>query len=305
MVRPANFGYNEETAANNAFQQNDSSLNKTEISEKAIAEFDLFVDTLQQAGVKVLVAQDTEKPVKPDACFPNNWITTHSHGVVITYPMFAKQRRLERQPHIIQLLREEFVVNTLIQYEYFEEAGLFLEGTGSMIMDRPHQLVYACQSPRTSPILLDKFCKRLDIKKILFKAVDGEGIPIYHTNVMMALGEEFVVICLDTIHDGQERADLLRQFKTTGKAVINISIPQMMSFVGNMLQLRSATGDPLLVMSTQAYQALSPDQISQLEKHGRLVHSPIDTIETYGGGSARCMIAEIFLQPRTSRADRK
>ncbi|MEL6926647.1 MAG: arginine deiminase-related protein [Bacteroidota bacterium] len=295
MVRPAHFGYDEETAANNAFQTNDTSLSKATISAKAREEFDLFVKGLREAGVQVVVMDDTKAPRKPDAVFPNNWITTHEDGTVITYPMFAPNRRQERQPHILESLREQFHVHKIIELEQHESAEVFLEGTGSMIMDRPNNLVYACFSPRTHPQLLSHFCKLVGCKEVCFSAVDAEGQDIYHTNVMMAVGETFVVICLDTVRDPQERQMLLDQFDATGKDVVEISIAQMMAFAGNMLQVRSSDGQPLLVMSTQAYESLDLAQIQQLKKHTQLFHSPIHTIETYGGGSARCMMAEIFL----------
>ena len=298
MVRPSFFGYNEETAANNAFQKNDSSLTKKQIAQKAIKEFDCFTKKLKARGVNLVIAQDTKRPVKPDAVFPNNWITTHNSGTLITYPMFAAQRRKERSEEIIKMIRSKYLVKKIIELEAYEKADLFLEGTGSMIFDRPNRIVYACLSPRTSTMVLDKFCEYMDYEAVVFDALDGAGQAIYHSNVMMALGETFVVICLDTIRDAAQKDALIKRFVHTGKAIIEISMEQMMSFAGNMLQVRAKDNEPLLVMSEQAFSSLKKTQIRQLKKHTKIFHAPLPTIETYGGGSARCMMAEIFLEEK-------
>ena len=297
MVRPANFGFNPETAENNAFQSRDHLLSADEMRRNAMLEFDRFVETLRAAGVDVIVAEDTAQPVKPDAVFPNNWVTFHQEGHIITYPMNAESRRLERSEAIISLVLENGFAPTG-ERKHFEDAEaqqIFLEGTGSIIFDHQYKLAYACLSPRTDADLLEKLCQFLGYKKVVFHAVDGNGQDIYHTNVMMALGETFVVICLDTVRDTEERAMLESTFAETGKAVINISLEQMNKFAGNMLQVRNRQGELLLVMSEQAYKSLNAQQISTLEQHTRLLHSDIKTIETYGGGSARCMMAEVFL----------
>ncbi|MBK9489579.1 MAG: amidinotransferase [Haliscomenobacter sp.] len=295
MVRPAHFGFNEETAANNAFQVNDQSLSAIEIQEKAKAEFDAFVAKLRSVGVNVIVVEDTSDPLTPDAVFPNNWVTFHQDGLIITYPMFAHKRRLERREDVLNDLGQHYAITNHVRMEGHEAQEKYLEGTGSMILDRPNRLVYACLSPRTDPELLEEFSRITGYTPVLFHAVDGQGQDIYHTNVMMALGETFVVIVMDSIRDAEDKSDLLAYFDAAGKEVIDLSLEQMMSFAGNMLQVRNSSGQTFLVMSTQAYQSLTPAQIAQIEKHTQILHSPIDTIETYGGGSARCMMAEVFL----------
>ncbi len=295
MVRPARFGYNPETASSNAFQSEDRSLRSNEIRKMALAEFDQLVETLDSVGVHVIVADDTPQPAKPDAVFPNNWITFHEDGTVVTYPMLSPARRLERREDIIELVGRQFHITRRVKLERFEEEGKFLEGTGSMIIDRPNGIVYACQSPRTHPDLLDHFCKLMGYQSVLFKAVDAEGMDIYHTNVMMALGESFVVICRDSIPEGKMWSQVQQYFEKTNKEIISISLPQMMSFAGNMLQVRAAEDTPLLVMSSQAFESLTPSQLLAFEKHTNIMHAPIPTIEKYGGGSVRCMMAEVFL----------
>ncbi len=295
MVRPANFGFNEETAASNAFQTNDESLSSAEISRQALAEFDAFVEKLRAVGVDVIVAEDTNRPLKPDAVFPNNWVTFHQNGTIVTYPMTAQVRRLERRDDIIRGIQEQFRVEQKIQLQEYEEIDQFLEGTGSMIIDRPNKLVYACLSPRTHHDLLLRFCKLMDYTAVPFHAVDGDGTEIYHTNVMMALGETFVVICLDSVQSEIEEEMLCKKFEATDKEIIEISYEQMMRFAGNMLQVRNGKGETFLVMSGQAFDSLDDAQIAAIRRHTNILSSPIPTIETYGGGSARCMMAEVFL----------
>jgi len=296
MVRPANFAFNEETAANNAFQSRDQRLTPDEMSRNAIQEFDGFVQKLRDAGVDVIVAQDSAQPVKPDAVFPNNWVSFHEDGTIITYPMFAPTRRLERQEAVVNtVLQAGFRTNMQLNFESNESANRFLEGTGSIIFDHPYQLAYACISPRTDAKLLDDLCHAIGYQPVVFHAVDAAGQDIYHTNVMMALGETFVVICLDSIRDVQERAMVEKQLQDSGKMIVDISLAQMNSFAGNMLQVRNDRDETILVMSEQAYCALTPEQVGTLEKHTRLLYADLTTIETYGGGSARCMMAEIFL----------
>ncbi|MEK7258021.1 MAG: arginine deiminase-related protein, partial [Bacteroidota bacterium] len=224
MVRPSNFGFNEETAASNAFQVNDATRSAALIAAQAVREFDAFVEKLRSAGVDVIVANDTDQPVKPDAVFPNNWVTFHQDGSIVTYPMFAPTRRMERREDIIQDIQKRFRAERKIQLEEFETVDEFLEGTGSMIIDRQNHLVYACLSPRTTANLLTRFCKLMRYEPVAFHAVDGSGQEIYHTNVMMALGETFVVICMETVRRERE-ANLLRQkFAETGKEIIEISL---------------------------------------------------------------------------------
>lgn len=298
MVRPANFGFNTETAANNAFQVNDTSMSVAEIQQKAIAEFDNFVNLLRGHGVQVIVAEDSVSPVKTDAVFPNNWITSHGDGTLVLYPMNAPSRRLERDEAIIKLIENQFVVKRHLHLEHYEEVNTFLEGTGSMILDRVHDICYACLSPRTDLGLLDEWCEIMHHKRVAFHAVDGNGQDIYHTNVMMALGETFVVICLETIHDDAEKHNLLKHFERTDKAIIDISLDQMMLFAGNMLQVRNDNNETFLVMSKQAHDSLSDTQIAHIQTHTKIVFADIKTIETYGGGSARCMMAELFFDKK-------
>ena len=295
MIRPAAFGFNAQTAASNAFQTLDEDMAPAERSARARDEFDALVAKLRSVGIEVTVIEDTPTPVKPDAVFPNNWISLHENGKAMLYPMLTENRRIERRQDILLALKAQFGLTQVVDYSYAEAEGRILEGTGSLIMDRDHQLVYACISPRTDPGLLADFCKELDCTPVQFDAVDGNGQPIYHTNVMMALGETFVVICLATIRDAGQLAMLLKRFEATGKVVVEISLAQMNAFAGNMLQLRGKDDKRYLVMSTQAYDSLLPGQIELLQQHTHLLHSDIRTIETYGGGSARCMIAENFL----------
>ena len=296
MVRPAHFAFNEETAASNAFQSRDGRLTPQQIRQQAMEEFDAFVEQLRAAGVQVIVAKDSATPVKPDAVFPNNWVTFHQEGFVVTYPMFAPTRRRERRRQIIdQVLQEGFRSDRRLNFEFNEKRNLFLEGTGSIIFDHYHRLAYACLSPRTDPQLLEDLCQEIGYQKVVFQATDAQNQDIYHTNVMMALGETFVVICLDSVRDPAERRILEQKFEATRKEIVAISLTQMNAFAGNMLQVRNTAGQTLLVMSSTAYHALTPEQIALLERHTQLLHSPIGTIETYGGGSARCMMAEVFL----------
>ncbi|MCB0703657.1 MAG: amidinotransferase [Saprospiraceae bacterium] len=298
MVRPAHFGYNEQTANDNAFQTKSADQSETEISAKAVQEFDAFVAKLEEAGVEVLVVEDTEQPVKPDAIFPNNWITTHQDGTIVTYPMYAPVRRLERRADILNQLEQNFRVKETLHLEDKESENLFLEGTGSMILDRRHRLVYACRSERTSEELLEIFAMKVGYQMILFDAADAAGKPIYHTNVLMALGKDLVVICLDAIRDEDSRSNLLDAFDRSGKMVVDISFDQMGAFAGNMLQVENKAGEPILVMSEQAYSSLRSDQIEDIQSRSAILYSPINTIETTGGGSARCMMAEIFLEKK-------
>ncbi len=296
MVRPAHFAFNEETAANNAFQSRDNLVSPEEMRHQAMLEFDGFVDQLRKAGVDVIVAKDTTTPVKPDAVFPNNWVTFHQEGFVVTYPMFAPTRRRERRRQIIdQVLKDGFKADRRLNFEFNEKRNRFLEGTGSIIFDHQHKWAYACISPRTDEQLLLDLCQEIGYQAVIFHSTDANGQDVYHTNVMMALGETLVVICLDSVRDPAERQMLEQKFADTNKEIVAITLPQMNAFAGNMLQVQTASGQSLLVMSSTAYRALTPEQIGTLEKHTQLLHVPINTIETYGGGSARCMMAEVFL----------
>lgn len=295
MVRPANFGFNDQTAQSNAFQQNDTSLSPAEISRRAVQEFDSFVQKLRNAGVQVIVADDTPNPVKPDAIFPNNWVSFHENGTIITYPMYAPSRRIERSESIINQVLGYRTATHRIDFANYEAQNVFLEGTGSLIFDRVQGIAYACLSPRTHATLFDEFCAATGYQKVQFTATDANGQLIYHTNVMMAMGNSFVVICMESIADLAERQHLYDLFAQTNKEVIELSFDQMNHFAGNMLQVQNTTGKTFLVMSSQAHEALTPLQIQTIERHTNILHSPLTTIETYGGGSARCMMAEVFL----------
>ncbi|TVR82638.1 MAG: amidinotransferase [Saprospirales bacterium] len=300
MVRPANFGFNAETAANNAFQNQEGAENAEEIRKNALGEFDRLVETLKGEGVEVLVFEDRPIPAKPDAVFPNNWFTTHEDGRLVTYPMFSPVRRNERDPEIIKFLSSSHDILDIVGLEGFEAQNVFLEGTGSMIIDRANKLVYACLSQRTDEVLLKAFCEKFNYTPVTFTAVDPQGMPIYHTNVIMALGDGFVVICLECIPDKKEEKKLENHFAKTGLEVIPISFEQVLHFAGNMLQLKSRKGKRILAMSTAAFNSLNTAQKKSLEKYTKLVHSDISTVEKYGGGSVRCMIAEVFL-PESER----
>lgn len=295
MIRPTNFGFNTDTADNNSFQTNDKSLTKDKVKVAAVQEFDRFVEKLTEAGIQVMVEQERADATSTDSVFPNNWFSCHEEGLLVTYPMFSKKRRTERHPKVIEALNERFQIKTHIKLEKWEKANQFLEGTGSMILDRHHKKVYACRSVRTNEDLLDQFCYFMCYEKVLFDAVDIQGVPIYHTNVMMALGTTFVVICLESIKEEQQRALLVESFEKTNKHIIDISTAQMGNFAGNMLQVKNKAGEHFLVMSSRAYDSLTTEQIQQIEGHTQILHSDLKVIETYGGGSARCMMAEVFL----------
>jgi len=297
MVRPAHFAFNEETAANNAFQSKDGNLTPAAIKKKAQEEFDEFVKRLRAAGVNVIVANDSLAPIKPDAVFPNNWVSFHQEGYIVTYPMFAPVRRRERRRKVLEAVTDAgFVYEKRMQFEKEEKKGIFLEGTGSIVFDHKNRLAYACRSPRTNSELLTKLCRLMQYRPIVFDAADAQGMAIYHTNVLMAMGDTFVVVCLDAVKNVSERIILEQLYKETKKMIIAITLDQMNAFAGNMLQVRSSGtgGDTWLVMSERAHKSLTQYQIHQLEQHTKLLHSPLYTIEGYGGGSARCMMAEVF-----------
>ena len=295
MIRPANFGFNPETAENNAFQSDDKGESSKDISEKAKLEFDNMVNILRSKGINIIVVEDTDSPKKTDAVFPNNWVSFHLNGAVITYPMFAESRRIERREDVIDSLKDSFDIKRRYTFEHYEEDDMFLEGTGSMLFDRDHKIVYACLSQRTDARLIDKFCVLVEYDRVVFHALDRNGLPIYHTNVMMALGEDFAVLCKESIHNPEELKQLENVLDQTGKEIVNISYDQMDAFAGNMLQVRNAMGETFLIMSKSAYDSLRPAQIEALSAKTELVSIDIETIEYYGGGSVRCMMAEVFL----------
>ena len=294
MVKPRNFGFNPETAENNAFQDNSGDQSKEEISDMARIEFDGLVEKLREKGIEVIVYEDLEENIVTDSVFPNNWISLHKNEVLVTYPMFAESRRAERREDIINDLKERFHYNRQYFFDHYESEGKFLEGTGSMILDRDNRIIYACLSDRTNVELLEKFAILMSYTKIFFFSKDSVGQEIYHTNVMMTLGEEICIICLDTIEDEREKAEVVEKLTSTNKKIIEITLEQMNSFAGNMLEVKNKDGYRYLVMSEQAFKSLTESQIIQIEAHSQIIHAPLYTIEKYGGGSARCMIAEIF-----------
>ncbi|WP_410548930.1 citrulline utilization hydrolase CtlX [Allomuricauda sp. F6463D] len=298
MVRPVNFRMNEQTAVNNYFQE-DPDIKNAEINKKAQQEFDQFVKMLREHGVNVITISDNMEQDTPDSIFPNNWVSFHTSGTVSVYPMFAENRRKERREDILELLEENgFVINNIMDYTVAEDDGVFLEGTGSILKDRVNQKAYCALSERADEELFIEFCEDFDCFPVIFHAnqtVEGKRLPIYHTNVMMAMAETFVVICLDSIDDKKERKNVVEHIKMDGREVIRITEEQMYHFAGNMLQVIGADDQRYMVMSTQAYDSLTQAQIKAIEKHCAIIHSSLDTIETCGGGSARCMMAEVFL----------
>ncbi|QXP54033.1 MULTISPECIES: citrulline utilization hydrolase CtlX [unclassified Cellulophaga] len=298
MIRPVAFRMNEQTAVNNFFQE-DLDLKNVEINKKAQVEFDAFVVALKDKGVHVVVVDDTLSPDTPDSIFPNNWISFHKEGIVGLYPMFAENRRNERREDVLDILEEKgFKINDIVDYTSAEDDNFFLEGTGSICLDRLNKKAYCALSDRADEELFIEFCEDFDYFPVIFTAnqsVDGKRMPIYHTNVMMALGETFAIICSDTIDDKKERKSVLDHLHNDGKAIIRITEQQMHQFAGNMLQVLGADDKRYLVMSSAAYTSLTADQLKAIKTHCEIIHSSLDTIETCGGGSARCMMAEVFL----------
>ena len=294
MIEPVNFGFNAETAVNNTFQVNTNE----NLQLQALNEFNAFVKLLRENKIDVTVIKDTTDPFTPDSIFPNNWISFHEDGTVFLYPMYASNRRKERKDHIIEKLKTIFQVDCINDLSHFENEHIFLEGTGSMVLDRDNRIAYACISPRTDAGLLNEFCRINNYSAVIFSSKDMNGIDIYHTNVMMCIAAQFAVVCLESIVDNIERENVINKLTETNKEIIDISLQQLNSFAGNMLQVRNNDNELLLIMSTQAYQSLAPEQVNRLSKYNRLVHSSLNTIETAGGGSARCMMAEIFNKPK-------
>ena len=295
LVKPANFSFNEETSLSNVFQKklaDDEKLNSLELVSQ---EFDAFAEKLRSEGVAVTVINDTAEPEKPDAVFPNNWISFHPDGTVILYPMCAPNRRQERRIDIIDELKKSFSVTNIIDLSFYENENRFLEGTGSVVFDHENKLAYACISPRTDKELLIELCEILKYKPVYFSACDEKGIEIYHTNVLMCVAENFAVICLDAIRDTSEKEMLIQNFSNTGHDIIDIGFEQMNHFAGNMLALINKENEKLLALSKSAFDCLNENQKKSINKFCKMIPLDITTIETVGGGSARCMIAEIFL----------
>lgn len=300
MIRPVNFSFNAQTAVNNSFQTDPTKSNSEDaalIQEQALDEFDQFVSVLTKFNVPIRVIEDTEQPVTPDSIFPNNWFSTHDQRAVVLYPMFAENRRLERKPSVKNMLEKNYEIKIWYDLSPFEKRAKFLEGTGSMVLDRLNKVAYACDSPRTDEDLFSDFCSMFKYTPIWFHAYDRAGEPIYHTNVLMCVGADFVVINLEAI-PSEEQAMVKKAIAQSNKKIIPISHSQMEQFAGNMLQVKNQQGEQLVVMSTQAFQSLTEEQIELLSEKNTIVHTPLYTIEKYGGGSARCMMAEIYLNER-------
>ena len=298
MIRPVHFRMNEQTAINNYFQE-DLDLKNAEINAKAQQEFDAYVEKLRAVGVNVIVEDDDKLMDTPDSIFPNNWVSFHENGNVGLYPMFAENRRKERREEVFMRLEKEgFKINNIIDYTEAENEGVFLEGTGSLLLDRVNDKAYCALSPRADESLFIEFCEDFEYTPIVFTAnqtVDGKRMPIYHTNVMMCLAETFAVICLETIDDKKERKIVLKNLTEDNKEIIKITEEQMANFAGNMLQVKGKDDKRYLIMSQAAYNSLTQAQINKIEKHCAILSSSLETIETCGGGSARCMMAEVFL----------
>jgi hypothetical protein len=302
MIRPVQFRMNGQTAVNNFYQKtSDNTLPET-VNAMAVKEFDTMVSKLKKVGVQVIVVEDTKDFDTPDSIFPNNWISFHENGTIGLYPMFAENRRLERKDSILEAVEAEgFKIETVIDYTEAEADGFYLEGTGSILLDRVNQKAYCALSARADEELFIEFCEDFEYTPVVFSAyqtVNDKRELIYHTNVMMCLGTTFAVVCLASIDDKKERKNLLKHLHEDGKKVIEISEDQVNNFAGNMLQLKGAEDHSYLVMSQSAFDSLRPAQVQLLEAHATLISSSLDTIETCGGGSARCMMAEVFL-PKT------
>jgi len=297
MIEPVAFGYNQQTAENNYFQQKNTGV-EGDIQQQALAEFNRMVDLLRVKGIQVLVIKDTNDPHTPDSIFPNNWISFHEGGQVVLYPMFAENRRSERRNDILQFLKNNgSIINNVTDFTFWEKQNLFLEGTGSMILDRVHNIAYAALSERTDKSVFIQFCTDFGYKPILFSAfqtIDEKRFPIYHTNVMMNIGDNYAVVCTDCIDDNNERIALINILESTGKEIITITEHQIHCFAGNMLQVGKTEGNRYLVMSRSAYNSLHKYQIEQLKAMNELIVIDVPTIENTGGGSVRCMMAEIF-----------
>lgn len=298
MVRPAGFQFNTETAVSNAFQKALYGFSDEDIRTKALEEFDAYVNLLRTNQIHVTVIQDTAEPQKPDAIFPNNWISMHENGNVYLYPMNTPNRRLERRDEIVEALEEKFFIEHVIDISETELEGKFLEGTGSIIFDHVNKVAYACISPRTDRQLFEAHCALLEYEPVAFHSTDKNGKLVYHTNVMLTIGDQFAVICLESIRDADEQKRVQEKLLSAGHTIIAITEEQMNAFAGNMLQVENAEGKTFLIMSVSAHKSLTEQQIQQIEAFTTIVSVELPTIETIGGGSARCMLAEIFLEEK-------
>jgi hypothetical protein len=296
MIRPVQFGFNPETAETNAFQTKQLTTQEQDSAQStALREFEDMVRQLQASGVDVMVVDDTPAPHTPDSIFPNNWVSFHASGKVILYPMQAENRRLERRPELINELESRFQVEQIIDLTHFEAEGKFLEGTGSLVFDRMNRVAFACLSPRTHPDVLAEFARQTGYRTVAFHAVDANGQAIYHTNVLMSITDNLAIVCLAAIADPDERLMVRQELESLGKRVVEITPEQMANFAGNVLLVLTEQGRKLLILSDQAFNSLTPKQIDLLDDYSTLFHFDLTTIEANGGGSARCMMAEVHL----------
>ncbi len=296
MVRPYRFAFNKETAGNNFFQRDTGSNPDMQdaIAERALQEFDALVALLQRNDVDVTVVQDTVEPWTPDSLFPNNWFSSHTTGELVLYPMFAENRRKERKREVLDLLRRKMNHRKVVDLTHWEEEGEFLEGTGSMVFDRRRRIAYSCRSARTSEKVLADFCSKMSFDPIVFDAVDAEGHPLYHTNIMMEIGMQVAVVCLESITEESHRKRVAAELSSAGKIIVELSVDQLARFAGNMLEVKSRNSQPFMVMSASARDSLTISQERAISTYNKILSVDLETIETYGGGSARCMLAEIF-----------
>ena len=299
MIRPTRFENNPLTAESNRFQGK-TSATPAEQHAAALKEFDSLVILLRDHGIEVIVVDDTDEPHTPDSIFPNNWVSFHADGRVVLYPMEAENRRTERRADIVEALgaEHEFHVSELVDLSHHEANGHYLEGTGSMVLDRVNRIAYACLSSRTQLDALGDFAQRMDYEVVAFDAVDRDGVPIYHTNVLMNIGEQVAVICGEAISSDEQREAVLERISATGHSVVSLNFDQLDAFAGNMLELRTSEGERLIVMSQQARESLDDSQLAVLEANGKVLSAPIENIESSAGGSVRCMLAEIHLPHR-------
>ena len=305
MVKPYGFDYNKETAEDNHFQTGGTGLSSSQITRAALNEFEALIKKISAHGIEVIVYDELATKATPDAVFPNNWFSTHSDGSVYLYPMFAPNRRKERRQEVLNLLTQEhgFTIDRIKDWSKHEDVGLFLEGTGSLILDRPNRIVYAALSERTCEELVRLYAKEIDYSLVLFTShhkLNQKKVLIYHTNVMLCIAENYSLVCLKCITDPTERKAVKESLKRTNKTIIELSLEQVDHFAGNMLEVQNKNNESFLIMSTRAYESLNAKQVAQIEQHSKIIHSPLTTIENYGGGSARCMLAEIFL-PRQEK----
>ncbi len=306
-VRPASFGFNTQTAPSNAFQQDPQGdlcggaqgTRGTDLQTNVLREFDALIKGLHRAGVQVIVAEDSEDPAKPDAIFPNNWVSFHSDGTVVLYPMLALNRRAERREDVIRqvALDGAFRITRIVDLSYREERGQYLEGTGSLVLDRTHRVAYANLSPRTDLDVLGEFAQQLDYELVAFEALDALGNPVYHTNVIMAIGAQFAAVCGAVIAEPLRRDAVYSTLRATGHEIVDLTAAQMLAFAGNLLELHPPGGN-LIALSSTAWRSLDAAQRRTLEKYGNILAADVPTIERYGGGGVRCMLAEIHLPAR-------